>query len=101
MEYLILLAGLGVALGGAVTVALADLWLSRLVLVYLDALEANVENLAKAVRTGSTDLAVTGIDLKRDKRQNRARSLKTLGWLALIVGLGAQIVAAYLAKPPP
>jgi hypothetical protein len=99
MEYQILLAGLGVALGGAVTVALADLWLSQLFLVYLDAMEANVEKLAEAVRTGTTDLAVTGIDLKRDNRQNRARALKTLGWLAVIVGLGVQIVAAYLAKP--
>jgi hypothetical protein len=37
-------------------------------------------------------------DVKRDKAQDRARALKTLGWLAL--GFGLQIVAAYLNKPP-
>ena len=100
MEYRILLAGLGLTLGGAVAVAFADLWLSRLLLVYLDALEANVEKLVEAVRSGSTNLTVTGIDLKRDRRQNRARTLKTCGWLALILGVVVQIIAAYLAMPP-
>ena len=75
MEYRILLAGLGFTLGGAVAVAFADLWLSRLLLVYLDALEANGEKLAQSLRSGSTHVVVTGIDLKRDQRQNRARTL--------------------------
>ena len=100
MQYQMLLAGLGLTFGGAALAALADLWLSRLILVYLDAVEANVEKLAQAVRTGSTDLAVTGIDLKRDRRQNLARMLKTLGWLTLLAGLGCQMVAIYLGRPP-
>ena len=100
MDYRIFLAGLGLTLGGTVVAALADLWLSRLVLVYLDALESNVEKLAHAIRNGSTFLAITGIDLKRDQRQNHARRLKTLGWLVLLLGLGVQIVAAYLATLP-
>jgi hypothetical protein len=99
MEYRIVLTGLGLIFGGAVMVALADLWFSRLLLVYLDAVEANVEKLAEAVRTGSMVITVTGIDLKRDKRENSARLLKTLGWLVLILGLGIQIGAALLAKP--
>ena len=100
MEYRIFLTGLGLIFGGAVVVALADLWLSRLLLVYLDAVESNVKMLADAIRSGSTNLAITGIDLKRDQRQNRARMLKTLGWMAVILGLGVQIVVAYVAKPP-
>ena len=85
MDYHIFLAGLGFTLGGAVAVALADLWLSRLLLVYIDAVESNVEKLARAVRSGSTDVVVTDIDLKRDSRQNLARTLKSLGWLAVVL----------------
>src|ERR1043166_5529884 len=81
VDYRILLAGFGFTLGGAAAVALADLWLSRLLLVYIDAVESNVEKLASAVRSGSTDLVITDIDLKRDSRQNHARALKSLGWL--------------------
>jgi hypothetical protein len=100
MEYQLLLIGLGFSLGGAITVTLADAWLSRLLLMYLDVVEANLENLAKAVRTGSTELTITDVDLKRDGRQNRARTLKTLGWLALALGIGLQTAAAYVGKLP-
>ena len=100
MEYQLLMVGLGFSLGGAIAATVADAWLSRLLLIYLDAVEANVENLAKAVRTGSTELVVTGIDLKRDRRQNLARMLKSLGWLALVLGIGLQIAAAYVGKFP-
>ncbi len=97
MEAWLLPAGLGISLAGVVVVALADAWLSRSILVYLDAVEADVHRLAVAVRGGSTDLKVTGIDLKRDRRQNRARAVKLLGWFILVVGLAMQLGANYPA----
>jgi hypothetical protein len=101
MEAWLLPAGLAVSVAGAVLLALADAWLSRSILVYLDALEADVHRLAVAVRSGSTELKVTGIDLKRDRRQNSARALKLFGWLVLAAGLALQLGAGYLAVPPP
>jgi hypothetical protein len=98
MQSHVMFAGLGLTLGGAIIVAFADLWLSQLLLRYLDALESNVEKLVDAVRTGSTGVVVTGIDVTRDRRQNHARGLKTLGWLAFILGIGIQGVAVYLAN---
>jgi hypothetical protein len=100
MGFSVLLAGLGFSLGGALVVALADAWLSRSFLIYVDAVEGNVGRLVEAVRAGTAQLTVTGIDVKRDKGQDRARALKTLGWLALALGFGLQIVAAYLNKLP-
>ena len=96
----ILLAGLGLTFAGAVVVAVADAWLSRLLLVYFDAVEANVAKLVEAVRAGGTHLTVTGIDLKRDRRLDRARALKVVGWLALVLGIGVQLVATYLSRTP-
>jgi hypothetical protein len=101
MEPWIRLGGLGLGLGGALVVAVADAWLSRSVLVYLDALEANVEKIVEALQGGTTELAVSRIDLKRDRGQNRARTLKTLGWLVLASGFALQIADACLAKPSP
>jgi hypothetical protein len=90
------IAGLGFGFGGALLIALADAWLSRSFLIYLDAIEASVGNIADAYRAGSTDFAVTFIDLKRDRGQNRARALKTIGWLALALGFGLQMTAVCL-----
>jgi hypothetical protein len=100
VAYWIQLAGLGLGLAGALVFALADAWLSRSLLTYLDALEANVERLVEAIRTRSTELAVTGSDLKRDRGQERARSLKTVAGLALALGFALQTAAAYLTKHP-
>ena len=100
MQSWILLAGLGLSLGGALLAALADAWLSRSLLIYLDAVETNVGKLVEAVRAGGTQLEVTSVDLKRDRGQDRARALKTFGWLALALGFGLQLAAAYLARPP-
>jgi cell division inhibitor SulA len=96
----ILPVGLGLSLGGALVLALADAWLSRSILVYLDAVEANVTKMVEALRAGSIHVIVTSIDLKRDRRQNLARGLKTVGWLALAAGFGLQLTAAYLTKLP-
>src|SRR5262245_2058353 len=96
MTFWILLVGLGLSFGGALVVALTDAWLSRSILVYMDAVEANVGKLVQAVRVGETSVEVTGIDLKRDRGQDRARGLKTLGWLILAAGFGLQIVAVWL-----
>lgn len=100
MESWIRLTGLGLSLGGALVVALADAWLSRSLLVYLDAVETNVGKIVEALRAGSTHLTVTGIDLKRDRGQDTARALKTVGWLVLTLGFGLQFAAAFLTKPP-
>lgn len=100
MEFWIRLTGLGLGLGGALVVALADAWLSRSVLVYLDAVETNVGKLVEALRAGSTQLTVTGTDLKRDRGQDQARALKTVGWLILTLGFGLQLAAACFTKLP-
>lgn len=94
------MAGLGLGLVGAFVITLADTWLSRSLLVYLDAIEANIEKLMDTLRAGSTQFAVPEIDLKRDRRQDRARALKTVGWLAMTVSFALQVVAAYLTKFP-
>jgi hypothetical protein len=62
--------------------------------------EANVGKLVEALRAGNTQLAVTGINRKRDQGQDRARVLKTFGWLCLALGFGLQIAAICLTKPP-
>jgi hypothetical protein len=98
MAFWILLAGLGFGLLGAVMVALGDAWLSRSVLIYLDAVEANVGKVVEAIRSEDIRLTVTGIDLKRDRGQNRARVLKTFGWLAVVLSFGVQIVAVCLTR---
>jgi hypothetical protein len=98
MAFWMLIAGLALALAGALVSALADAWLSRSLLIYLDAVEANLGQVAEAIKTGTTKLRVTGIDLKRDRSQNRARALKTLGWLALALGFALQIAAACLVR---
>ncbi len=97
MHAWLLPVGLGVSVAGALVLALADAWLSRSILVYLDAVEANVHRLAVAVHSGSTECRVTGINLKRDRWQNRARALKMVGWLILVAGLTLQFAASYSA----
>lgn len=93
MEFALLIGGLGLAIGGTLLVAVADAWLSRSILLYLDAVEANVAELTKALRSGGTDVAVTGMNIKRDRGQNRARAVKSLGWLAMVAGFGLQLAA--------
>jgi hypothetical protein len=100
MEYWLLLVALGFNLGGALVLALADAWLSRSTLVYLDAVEANVAKMVDALRSASTSVMVTGVDLKRDRGQNVARALKTIGWLALALGFALQFAAVYMTRPP-
>ena len=91
----LLCRALGPTFGGAVAVALADLWFSRLVLIYVDALEADVARLSHAIRTGSSDFEVPDIDLKRDQRQNgHACSKRSDG----SPHRGSQVVAC-LARP--
>ena len=100
MQSWILLAGLGISLGGAVVAGLADAWLSRSILVYLDAVEHNLQNVVRTIQAGANDPTVTAPNLKRDRGQDQARAAKTLGWVALAVGFGLQILAACLLKLP-
>jgi hypothetical protein len=93
MTSVILLAGLALSLAGAVIVAGADAWFSRSVLLYLDAVDANMRKLVESLRAGSTEVVVTRIDVEGDRGQNRARSLKTIGWLTLTAGLALQFAA--------
>ncbi len=97
MEPWMALAGLGLSFGGAVILAVADAWLSRSILVYLDAIEANVGQLVAAVRAGGMNIRATDIDLRRDRGQNRARAVKMLGWLILALGFALQFASAYRA----
>jgi hypothetical protein len=76
-----------------------DACLSRSVVVYLDAVEANLAKVVELLREGGDRLEVTAMDPKRDRGQNRARALKTLGWLVLTLGFALQIAAACLARP--
>jgi hypothetical protein len=99
MESWMPLAGLGLGLGGALLAGLSDAWLSRSVLIYLDAVEANVAQLVAAVRQGRTALEVTAADLRRDRGQDRARALKSLGWVLLAAGLGLQAAACAVRRP--
>ena len=92
--------GLGFSLAGVLVISLADAWLSRSILIYLDAVEANLESIVASLRAGSTHVIVTGIDVKRDKSQNQARLAKTLGWLVLALGFGFQLAGLYLNAPP-
>jgi hypothetical protein len=98
MESSILIAGLGLSLAGTVVLAMADAWLSQSMLVYLDAVEANVAKVVEAVRTRGTEFKVTGVNLQRDRRQNSARGLKMLGWLVVAFGFGLQLAAAYWTR---
>lgn len=100
MSHELWLLGLSLSAAGALLVALTDAWLSRLLLIYLDAIEANVEKVVEAIRANTTQLSVTGIDVKRDRRLDRARNLKTGGWLLLVVGLALQLVAVYVIGGP-
>ena len=97
MDNWIGLGGLGLTLLGAVIAGLADAWFARAVLVYLDAVEANLEKVVEALRGGAKEFAITQINLRRDRGQDRARALKLLGWCVLIVGFALQLVALWRA----
>jgi hypothetical protein len=97
MDYWLGISGLGLALAGAIIVALADAWFSRAVLVYLDVVEANLANVVEALRGGG-QLVVTPINTRRDRGQNRARAVKLLGWCALVVGVGLQFAAFWVVR---
>jgi hypothetical protein len=98
MEPLMQFVGPGLSLLGVVVLGLADAWLSRSILMYLDAVEANVATIVQSLRAGSTHVIITGVDLKRDRRQNRVRGLKMLGWIILAFGVGIQFVRLYLNR---
>jgi hypothetical protein len=91
------LGGLGLMLFGAVIAGLADAWYSRAVLVYLDAVEANLEKVVEALRGGATHFTITDINLRRDRGQDRARAVKLLGWCTLVVGVGLQFASLWSA----
>jgi hypothetical protein len=94
----VIVSALWLSLAGTLVVALADAWLSRSILIYLDAVEANVQKIVEALRSGSTQIDFTGINLKRDLRQNQARMFKSLGWFAMASGFGLQIAVAWLTR---
>ena len=90
------LAGLVITLIGAVVLAIADAWFSRSVLVYLDVLETNQKKAIEVLRSGGSDFEKTVTDLKRDRNQDRARSLKSLGWAALTIGFVISLVGLWM-----
>jgi hypothetical protein len=98
MDDRILIIGMALSfLGGLLAIAM-DAWLSQLLLLYFDAVEANVAALIEAVRAGGSQLVVTEIDRKRDRRLDRARGMKTVGWLVMVLGFAVQLAAVYLAR---
>jgi len=99
MNLYLAIAGLGLNLTGAVVLALADAWFSRSVLVYLDALESNLTKVVGVLQNGGNQFDSTAIDLKRDRGQNLARSLKLLGWAILGIGFLFIFVALLLRTP--
>jgi hypothetical protein len=101
MEFWLGIGGLGLALAGALVVAVADAWFSRAVLVYLDAIEANLATVVEVLRGGGGQLTITPVNAKRDSGQNRARAVKLLGWCALVLGLGLQLAALWGAHGAP
>jgi hypothetical protein len=97
MHFWFILGGLGLNALGAILIALGDAWLSRSVLLYLDALEASLSKVAGLLRSGGKDFIAPAIDARRDLGQDRARSIKLAGWGALIAGFVVQLIGAYLA----
>jgi len=98
------IAGCGLTLAGALVLALADLWFSRSVLVYLDALETSLLNLIQVLQQGGSRFVPGEMDLARDRGQNRARFLKLVGWSFLILGFAchlALLVLGISSRPSP
>ncbi len=96
MQHILALGGLGFAVAGGLILALADVWFSHAVLVYLDVVETNVLNAIEVLRQGGNRFEIAGVSAKRDRNQDRARFLKFLGWTVLVLGLLFQMVALLL-----
>jgi hypothetical protein len=94
------IAGLGLNVTGALVLALADAWFSQSVLVYLDAVEFNLSKVVEVLQSGGREFLNTGVDLRRDRAQDRARSLKLLGWTVLVLGFLVQLSALLFAITP-
>ena len=86
-------AGCGLNLIGALILLVADAWFSRSVLVYLDALENNLNKAIDVLQKGGSEFASNAIDQRRDRGQNRARFTKLLGWGFLTAGFVVQLVS--------
>src|SRR3954466_3454283 len=98
MDERILLVGLGLTFVGGLLVAAMDAWLAQLVLLYFDAVEANVEKVIESLRAGDNQVVVTEIDRTRARRLDRARGMKSVGWLVMVLGFAIQILAVYVGR---
>jgi hypothetical protein len=92
------IAGLVFNVAGALLLAVADAWLSRSMLIYLDAVEDNLSKVVESVQGGGTPFAIAQMDRKRDRGQNRARSLKLVGWAAMALGFVLMMIALRLGR---
>jgi hypothetical protein len=99
MHLFLTIVGLGLNVTGGLILVLADAWFSQSVLVYLDAVEANLSKVIQDLRSGGNQFVDAGVDLRRDRSQNRARFLKLLGWTALLLGFLCQLIAVLLRVP--
>ena len=86
MHLYLSIGGLAINLAAALILAVADVWFSRSLLLHLDAQEANVSKLVQVLQSGGSGFVDTGVDLKRDRGENRARFLKLVGWGLLALG---------------
>src|ERR1700726_2483853 len=96
MHFVIGFIGLGLNLAGVIIVALGDAWFSRSVLVYLDAVESNLAKVVTVLQSGGSHFVITETDLRRDRRQDRARSVKLMGWGVLALGFLLLLIALRL-----
>ncbi|GEM_PF-5704213 len=99
MHAYLAVVGLILNLAGALLLALADVWFSRSVLIHLDALESNLSKVIESLQGGGGKFVNTGIDLRRDRGQDRARFVKLLGWAIMALGFLAQLVGLMRGWP--
>ncbi len=98
MQHILALAGLTFGVTGGFILALADIWFSHAVLVYIDVVETDLFKAIEVLRQGGNQFVTAGVNLKRDRNQDRARFMKLLGWTVLLLGFLCQMVALLLPR---
>src|SRR5579871_3697836 len=96
VQHILALAGLTFGVTGGFILALADIWFSHAVLVYIDVVETDLFKAIEVLRQGGNQFVTAGVNLKRDRNQDRARFMKLLGWTVLLLGFLCQLVALLL-----
>jgi hypothetical protein len=98
VQHFLALAGLAFGVTGSFILALADIWFSHAVLVYIDAVETDLFKAIEVLRQGGNQFVTAGVNLKRDRNQDRARFTKLLGWTVLVLGFLCQMAVLLLPR---